>query len=84
MQGYAPTLHLRSYGDIHSKLHPTETNPLTTLPGDLKLMLTGWRRVEHLSLCSQQHIVGTVEDSVLRTKMTGLESQEEDVPNRVL
>jgi hypothetical protein len=35
---------------------------------------------EQLSWCSQQHIVATVEDSVLRTEMTGLGSQEEDAP----
>jgi hypothetical protein len=28
--------------------------------------------------------MGNVEESVLRMKMTGLESQEEDVPSRVL
>ena len=39
----------------------------------------GSRRAEQLSFRSQQHIVATVEDSVLRTEMTGLESQEEDV-----
>jgi hypothetical protein len=43
-------------------------------------MLTDSRRAEHLSLHSQQRIVATVEDSVLRTEMTGLESQEEDTP----
>ncbi len=47
---------------------------------DLKLMLTASRRPEQLSLRSQQRIVPTVEDSVLRTEMAGLESQEEDVP----
>jgi hypothetical protein len=41
-------------------------------------------RAEHLNLRSQQHIVTTVEDSVLRTEMTGLESQEEDVPKSIL
>ncbi len=33
---------------------------------------------------SQQRIVATVEDSVLRMEMAGLESQEEDAPKRVL
>ncbi len=33
---------------------------------------------------SQQRIVVTVEESVLRMEMTGLESQEEDAPKRVL
>jgi hypothetical protein len=35
-------------------------------------------------LASQQRIVATVEDSVLRTEMAGLESQEEDAPKRLL
>ncbi len=51
---------------------------------DLKLMFAGSRRAEHLTLCSQQRIVVTVEDSVLRTEMTGLESKEVDAPRRVL
>ena len=51
---------------------------------DLKLMLAGSRRAEQLSLRSQQRIVATVEDSVLRTEMAGLESQEEDAPKRIL
>ncbi len=53
---------------------------------DLKLMFVGSLRLEHpkLSLLSQQCIVDTVEDSVLRTEMTGLESQEEDAPKRIL
>ncbi len=51
---------------------------------DLKLMLAASRRPEQLSLRSQQRIVPTVEDSVLRTEMAGLESQEEDDPNRIL
>jgi hypothetical protein len=51
---------------------------------DLKLMFAGSRRAEQLSLRSQQRIVATVEDSVLRTEMSGLESQEEDAPKRIL
>jgi hypothetical protein len=47
-------------------------------------MFVGSLRDEQLSLYSQQCIVATVEDSVLRTEMTGLESQEEDVPKRIL
>jgi hypothetical protein len=47
-------------------------------------MFPGSRRAEHLNLRSQQRIVDTVEDSVLRTEMTDLESQEEDVPKRIL
>ena len=42
------------------------------------------RHVEQLGLRSQQRIVATVEDSVLRTEMAGLESQEEDAPKRIL
>ena len=51
---------------------------------DLKRRFAGSRRAEQLSLRSQQRIVATVEDSVLRTEMTGLESLEEDDPNRIL
>ena len=42
------------------------------------------RHPEQLNLSSQQHMVSTVEDSVLRTEMVVLESQEEDVPKRIL
>jgi hypothetical protein len=35
-------------------------------------------------LACQQRVVATVEDSVLRTEMASLESQEEDAPRRVL
>ena len=41
---------------------------------DLKSRFADSRRAEQLSLRSQQLIVATVEDSVLRTEMTGLES----------
>ena len=51
---------------------------------DLKLMFAGSRRAEQLSLRSQQRIVATVEDSVLRTEMPGLESQKEDDPKSIL
>ncbi len=51
---------------------------------DLKLMFTDSCRVEQLNLCSQQSIVTTVEDSVLRTEMADLESQEEDTPKCIL
>jgi hypothetical protein len=47
-------------------------------------MFTGSRRVEQLSLYSQQRVVATVEESVLKTEMSGLESQEEDAPERLL
>jgi hypothetical protein len=50
----------------------------------LKLMFAGLRRAEQLSLHSQQRVVATVEDSVLRTEMAGIESQEEDAPKRIL
>jgi hypothetical protein len=49
---------------------------------DLKLMFSGSRRAEQLSLRSR--IVATVEDCVLRTEMAGRESQEEDAPKRLL
>ena len=47
-------------------------------------MFAGSRRAVQLSLRSQQRIVATVEDSVLRTEMAGLDSQEEDAPKRIL
>jgi hypothetical protein len=47
-------------------------------------MFAGSSLDEQLNLYSQQRIVSTVEDSVLRTEMAGLESQEEDAPKRVL
>jgi hypothetical protein len=39
---------------------------------------------EQLSSRCQQRVVATVEQSVLRTEMADLESQEEDTPKRVL
>jgi hypothetical protein len=51
---------------------------------DLKLEFAGSRRAEQLSLRSQQRILATVEESVLRTEMAGLESQEEDAPKCIL
>jgi hypothetical protein len=51
---------------------------------DLKLMSSGSRRAELLTLRSQQRIVATVEDSVLRTEMAGLQFQGEDAPKHVL
>ena len=47
-------------------------------------MFAGSRRAEQLSLRSQQRVVTTVEESVLKTEMAGLESQEEDAPKRLL
>ncbi len=47
-------------------------------------MFVGSRGAEQLSLRSQQRIVATVEDSVLRMEMTDLESQEEDAPKHIL
>jgi hypothetical protein len=47
-------------------------------------MFAGSRRAEQLNLHSQHHIVTTVEDSVLRTEMAGLESQEEDDSKSIL
>ena len=51
---------------------------------DPKARFAGSRRDEQLSLRTRQDIVATVEDSVLRTEMTGLESLEEDTPTRIL
>jgi hypothetical protein len=51
---------------------------------DIKLKHVGSRPVEQFSLRSQQRIVTTVEESVLKTEMTDLESQEEDAPKRIL
>jgi hypothetical protein len=51
---------------------------------DLKLMFTGSHRAEQLTLHSQQRVVATVEESVLKTEMEVLESQEEDAPKRLL
>ena len=51
---------------------------------DLKLKFVGSRRQEQLSSRCQQRVVATVEESVLRTEMVGLESQEEDAPKRIL
>jgi hypothetical protein len=42
------------------------------------------RRDEQLRFRAQQRIVATVDDSLLRTEMENLESQEEDAPRRVL
>ena len=47
-------------------------------------MFAGSRRAEQLRLRSQQRVVTTVEESVLKTEMTGLESQEEDTPKCIL
>ncbi len=47
-------------------------------------MFAGSRRAEQLNLRSQQRVVATVEESVLKMEMTDLESQEEDDPKRIL
>ncbi len=44
----------------------------------------GSRQAEQLSSRSQQRVVATVEESVLKTEMSGLESHQEDAPNRIL
>ena len=51
---------------------------------DIKLKYVGSRQAEQLSLRSQQRVVATVEESVLKTEIAGLESQEEDAPQRIL
>ncbi len=42
-----------------------------------------WVIKAQLRLRAQQCVVATVEDSVLRTEMENLESEEEDAPRRV-
>jgi hypothetical protein len=49
---------------------------------DLELKFIGSRRQEQLSSRCQQRVVATVEESVLRMEMAGLESQEEDVAHQ--
>ncbi len=51
---------------------------------DLKLKYVGSSQAEQLSSRSHQRVVVTVEESVLKTEMTGLESQEEDAPKSIL
>jgi hypothetical protein len=51
---------------------------------DLKLKYVGSRQAEQLSSRSQERVVTTVEESVLKTEMAGLESQEEDAPKCIL
>ena len=51
---------------------------------DASFYTTTSRQVEQLSSCSQQLVVATVEESVLKTEMSGLESQEEDAPKCIL
>jgi hypothetical protein len=51
---------------------------------DLKLKYVGSRQEEQLSSRSQQSVVTTVEESVLKTEMSDLESQEEDAPKLIL
>ena len=51
---------------------------------DLKFRFPVSGRAEQLNLRSQQRIVVTVEDSVLRTEMVALESLEEDAPKCIL
>ncbi len=47
----------------------------------LKIKYVGSRPAEQLIWPSQQRIVATVEESVLKSEMTDLESQEEDDPS---
>jgi hypothetical protein len=47
-------------------------------------MFADSHRAEQLSLRSQQRVVATVEESVLKTEMAVLESQKEDAPKRLL
>ena len=51
---------------------------------DLQQTFAVSRRAEQLNLRKQQRVVATAEDSVLRTELGDLESQEEDAPKRTL
>ena len=51
---------------------------------DLNQTFAVSRRAEKLRLRVQQRVIATVEDSVLRTEMENLESDEEDGSRRVL
>ena len=51
---------------------------------DLKLTFAVSRRAEQLRLRTQQRIIATAEDSVLRTEMANLEPLDEEAPKRVL
>ncbi len=71
--------------DIPSQFKVTKQILLHWQPfRDLKVKYVGSRQSEQFSLRSQQCVVATVEESVLKTEMTGLESQEEDAPKRLL
>ena len=47
---------------------------------DLKQTFAVSRRAEQLCLRTKQRVVATVEESVLRTEMENIESEEEDAP----
>ena len=51
---------------------------------DLKQIFVVSRRTEQFHLHSHHRVETTVEDSVRRTEMGAPESQEEDVPRRIL
>ena len=51
---------------------------------DLKLTFVVSRRAEQLRLRTQQRIIATAEDSVLRTEMANLEPLDEETPKCVL
>jgi hypothetical protein len=51
---------------------------------DLQLKFVGSRRLEQLRSLSQQLVVATVQESVLRTEMDDLDPQEEDDPKCIL
>jgi hypothetical protein len=57
---------------------------INLIHSNLELKFIGSRRQEQISSHCQQRVVATVEESVLRMEMAGLESQEEDVPKSVL
>ena len=52
--------------------------------GTSKLTFAVSHRAEQLRLRTQQRIIATAEDSVLRTEMANLERLDEEAPKRVL
>ncbi len=71
--------------DIPSQFKVTKQILLHWQPfRDLNLKYVGSRQEEQLSSRSHQRVVVTFEESVLKTEMAGLESQEEDDPKRIL
>ncbi len=69
MRTLSPTMLLLPSPHIIGSPNRYSTTGIPSWLLDLKLMFPDSCHTEQLSLCSQQHIVTTVEDSVLRTEM---------------